>query len=277
MDPYLPINAVLHDIRRETHDTKTYFLRLTDKKAASEFNIDPGQFIMISLWNIGEAPFSVSMVPNGDGLFATTIRAVGNVTRSLDRFEVGSTVGVRGPYGRGWPLAQAKSKNLLIIAGGLGLPPLRPVIARIMENRSAYGMLEILYGARTPSDLIYRDEYDIWRDIPEAVMKVTVDHVPPGTEWNGKVGVVTKLFDEMRATPQETVVMICGPEIMMKFAIFDLIKKGFVPSQIYVSLERRMKCGIAQCGHCQIGPKYVCKDGPVFGLNEIQGLPDLLI
>ncbi len=276
-DPYLPEKAAIEKIRRETVDTKTYTVRLLNEQRRAEFSVEPGQFIMVSLLGIGEAPFSLSSSPNSDGAFDTTIRAVGNITSTLDRLEVGAVIGVRGPYGRGWPIESARGKDVLIIAGGIGLPPLRPVITKIAEERRDYGRLEILYGARTPDQMIFPYEYDDWRKIKETRLELTVDSVPPSTAWQHKVGVVTTLFSEMETSPENSLVMTCGPEIMMRFVVRGLLAKKFSPDQIYVSLERRMKCGIAQCGHCQIGPKYVCKDGPIFRLSEIQGLPDLAL
>ena len=276
-DPYLPEKAAIEKIRRETVDTKTYTVRLLNEQRRAEFSVEPGQFIMVSLLGIGEAPFSLSSSPDSDGAFDTTIRAVGNITSTLDRLEVGAAIGVRGPYGRGWPIESARGKDVLIIAGGIGLPPLRPVITKIAEERRDYGRLEILYGARTPDQMIFPYEYDDWRKIKETRLELTVDSVPPSTAWQHKVGVVTTLFSEMETSPENSLVMTCGPEIMMRFVVRGLLAKKFSPDQIYVSLERRMKCGIAQCGHCQIGPKYVCKDGPIFRLSEIQGLPDLAL
>jgi len=276
-DPYLPERAAIEKIRRETVDTKTYTVRLLNEQRRAEFSVEPGQFIMGSLFGIGEAPFSLSSSPNSDGAFDTTVRAVGNITSALDRLEVGAVIGVRGPYGRGWPVESARGKDILIIAGGIGLPPLRPVITKIAQERRDYGRLEILYGARTPDQMIFPYEYDDWRKIKETRLELTVDSVPPSSAWQHKVGVVTTLFSEMETSPENSIVMTCGPEIMMRFVVRGLLAKKFSPDQIYVSLERRMKCGIAQCGHCQIGPKYVCKDGPVFRLSKIQGLPDLAL
>jgi NAD(P)H-flavin reductase len=276
-DPYLPEKAAIEKIRRETVDTKTYTVRLLDERKRAEFSVEPGQFIMVSLFGIGEAPFSLSSSPNSDRAFNTTVRAVGNVTSALDRFEEGTIIGVRGPYGHGWPVESAQGKDVLIIAGGIGLPPLRPVITKIAQERRHYGRLEILYGARTPDQMIFPYEYEDWEKIEDTRLELTVDSVPPGTVWQYNVGVVTTLFNEMKTSTENSLVMTCGPEIMMRFVVRGLLAKRFTPDQIYVSLERRMKCGIAQCGHCQIGPKYVCRDGPVFRLSDIQGLPDLAL
>jgi len=276
-DPYLPQKAVIEKIRKETIDTKTYTLRLLGEDGGTGFSVEPGQFVMISLFGIGEAPFSLSSSPNSDEAFNTTIRAVGNITNALDRLHEGAIIGVRGPYGHGWPIESARGKDVLIIAGGIGLPPLRPVITKIAEERRNYGRLEILYGARMPDQMIFPYEYEDWRKIKETRLELTVDSVPLGTVWQYNVGVVTTLFNEMRTLPENSLVMTCGPEIMMRFVVRGLLAKKFAPDQIYVSLERRMKCGIAQCGHCQIGSKYVCKDGPVLRLSEIQGLPDLAL
>ncbi|MEM3574327.1 MAG: FAD/NAD(P)-binding protein [Candidatus Bathyarchaeia archaeon] len=276
-NPYLAEECVIKRTKRQTPDTYTYFISYPrgSKKLRTPFK--PGQFIMISVLGVGEAPFSFSAWDYEEAIFETTIRTVGNVTSTLMRRGEGQRVWVRGPYGRGWPMEEARGRDILIVAGGIGIAPLKPVIELVAKNRRSYGSLEILYGAKTPDDLLFADEFNSWREIPDADLLLTVDSVPNGMEWDQNVGVVTTLFDKMRTEPNDSIVMTCGPEIMMKFVAKGLLAMGFQPKDLYLSLERRMKCGIAQCGHCQIGPKFVCRDGPVFPYSELRGLPDLLV
>lgn len=276
-DPYVPTSAEIIDVKRQTLDTKTYTIRLVDEQERLKFKAKPGQFIMISIPGIGEAPFSLSSGPEKHDSFDTTIRIVGNLTGIMNRFDVGSKLGVRGPYGKPWPLEEAEKKDIVIVAGGVGLPPLRSVIKTIQKNRKAYGNLEILYGARTPADEVFVDEYEEWRRITKTTLLLTVDSVPPGLKWPHKIGVVTGLFEDMKISPENSVVMTCGPEIMMRFVVRGLLARNFRKNQIFVSLERRMKCGMGHCGHCQIGKKFVCKDGPVFNYLDVDGLPDLTL
>jgi len=275
-DPYKLNECIIKKIKPETKDTNTYTLSLSNSSYISEEEFKPGRFILLSIFGFGEAAFSLSSLMQ-NGTFETTIRKVGNFTQKLHSFKEGDKLYMRGPYGEGWPLDKAEGKDVLLVAGGIGLAPLKPVILHIAKNRSKYGRLEILYGARTPNDMIFTNEFDTWRKIPNSILRLTVDTVPRGIKWGYKVGVVPILFEDMETTPDNAIVMTCGPEIMMHFVVKGLTAKGFSEDQIYVSLERRMKCGIAQCGHCQIGKKYVCKDGPVFAYSEIKGLPDLTI
>ena len=274
-DPYTPNTAEIANIKKQTLDVKTYTIRFL--KEQKKFKPMPGQFIMASVPGVGEAPFSLSSVPDKKESFDTTIRTVGNFTGVLNRCTIGARLGVRGPYGKPWPVKEAKRKDVLVVAGGIGLPPLRPVIMTIKENRKAYGNLEILYGARTPSDEVFTDEYEEWRRIPKTKLSLTVDSVPTGVSWSHKTGVVTGLFDDMETSPENSIVMTCGPEIMMRFVVRGLVARNFRKNQIYVSLERRMKCGMGHCGHCQMGAKFVCRDGPVFTYMDLEGLPDLTL
>jgi len=276
-DPYVPSPAEIINVKRQTLDIRTYTIRFVKKEERKKFRVKPGQFIMISMPGLGEAPFSLSSGPEKNDSFDTTIRAVGSLTGVLSRYDVGSRLGIRGPYGRPWPVGDAKRKDILIVAGGIGLAPLRPVITTIQRNRKAYGDLEILYGARTPSDEVFVDEYETWRGSTKTSLFLTVDSVPPGLKWPHKTGVVTGLFEDMKTSPENSIVLTCGPEIMMRFVIRGLLARNFRKNQIYVSLERRMKCGMGHCGHCQIGEKFVCRDGPVFNYLDVEGLPDLTL
>ena len=276
-DPYVPSIVEIVNVKRQTVDVKTYTVRFAKEQERKKFRVMPGQFVMISIPGLGEAPFSLSSVPEKTDSFDTTIRTVGNVTSVLSRYSVGARLGVRGPYGRPWPLKEAKGKDVLLVAGGIGLAPLRPVIQTIQKNRRVYGNFEILYGARTPSDQVFTDEYEEWRRTARTSLSLTVDSVPTGVTWPHKTGVVTGLFEDMETSPENSIVMTCGPEIMMRFVVRGLLARNFRKDQIYVSLERRMKCGMGHCGHCQIGEKFVCRDGPVFTYLELEGLPDLTL
>lgn len=275
-DPFELAEVVITEVKLETKDTFTYALEYLGEKNPQKEEFKPGRFITLSIFGVGEAPFSLSSLFK-NGSFATTIRIVGNVTSFIQRCKEGEKVWIRGPYGRGWPIEEAKGRDILLIAGGIGLAPLRPIIHYIAENRSEYGRLEILYGARSPGERLFVDEIDLWKGMPNTFLKSCVDCVPSGFSWNERVGVVTILFDGLLTRPNNSIVMACGPEIMMHFVIKGLLKQGFSEDQIYVSLERRMKCGVGQCGHCMIGQKYVCKDGPVFSFSEIKGMPDLTV
>ena len=274
-NPSLPAEAEILSVKRQTHDTKTFRIAFRDKERQKRFDFRPGQFNMVGAFGVGEAPFSLCSDPFEKDAFEHTIRNVGMVTGFLDRLEEGETVFVRGPYGNGWPVDEARRKNVLIVAGGIGLPPLRPVLYQIRRERGEFGEVEILYGARTPADLVFTDEFDDFRKIGNLLL--TVDRVPSEVEWKHNVGAVTTLLDKMRMKPKNTLVMTCGPEIMMHFVVLGLLKLGFEADQLYVSMERRMKCGIGKCGHCQVGPKFVCKDGPIFRYSDVRDLPDKIL
>lgn len=273
-NPLKPRDAVIEATKRETYDTLIYTLVLKD---GGEFSFKPGQFNMVGLPGMGEAPISISSEPSRRESFDHTIRAVGNVTRALANLEEGDEVMIRGPYGSSWPMEKAKGKDILIVAGGIGLAPLRSFIFHIFENRADFGYLEILYGARTPDDMLYTQEFPQWRKQEKVKLLLTVDQVPEGEAWEYGIGVVTELFDFVEIPPASGIALTCGPEIMMRFVTMGLLQRGFSPGRVYLSMERRMKCGIAHCGHCQIGPKYVCQDGPVFTYRALRGLPDTLL
>jgi len=266
----------IKDIKQETKDTRTFRLSFRDPEERGALRFSPGQFVMLSILGVGEAAFSLCSDPEDEDP-ATTIRKVGRVTDAIFSLKEGDVLGARGPYGVGWPIDKAKGRDLLLVAGGIGLPPLRPVIMQIAARREKYGGLEILYGARTPSDQVFTYEYERWKKIPDCRLLQTVDAVPEGVGWPHKVGVVTTLFDEMKTSSSNSLVMTCGPEIMMRFVVRGLLARGFTSDQIYVSMERRMKCGVGKCGHCQMGGTFACKDGPVFSYRSLEGLPDKIV
>jgi len=269
MNEYSPNLAVIKKIRKETHDTNTYTLEFSDKKLQKSFSPAPGQFMMLSLFGIGESAISLSDTSN-NGSVTTTIRNVGSVTNAILRLKEGDFIGIRGPYGNGWPLERAEGKNVLIVVGGMGIVPLRGVVNYIKNNRKKFGDLEIIYGARTPDDMLFRYELEKWKQIKKTRMDLTVDELPIETTSKCKIGLVTSCFPSMKTHHKNAIVLVCGPEIMMRYAAKCLETIGFKDRQIYLSLERRMKCGIGKCGHCQIGLKYVCKDGPVFNYADIK-------
>lgn len=266
----LPLRAAITGIQRETEDVKTYTLSLED----FSYSAKPGQFNMVGYPGVGEAPISLSSIVS-EGRFQHTIRTVGKVTKFIERFKEGDGIYLRGPYGSSWPLEDAMGNDILLVAGGVGFAPLRPVVQEILQRRDSYGKVTLIYGSRSPDNMLFMNEFDMWRKDIEIFL--TVDEVSPHMKWDYDIGLVTQLLDRARLDPLKTFAFICGPEIMMLFVSRGLSIRGFLPSRVYVSLERRMKCGIAQCGHCQHGSKFVCKDGPVFIYRDVSKLPDGLL
>ena len=252
-----PLPFVVSARGRDTADTWTLTL---EPAAGDGVAVAPGQFVMVYAFGIGEVPISVSGPPHRRGPVVLTVRAVGAVTRAICAAEPGATLGLRGPFGSSWPVEAAAGGDVVVVAGGIGLAPLRPVLLRALERRAAYGSVSLLYGARTPGDLLYPDQLDAWRDAID--VRVTVDAA--ATDWSGRVGVVPKLVTDARFEPAETTAFVCGPEIMMRFTTQALLQRGVPPEQIHVSMERHMQCGVGLCGHCQLGPTLICRDGPVY-------------
>ena len=265
-DPMLPREAILRKISWETDDTFT--LTLDVPEGTPSFL--PGQFNMVYVYGVGEAALSISSDPANRKTLAHTVHRVGIVTSSLSRCRRGDTVGIRGPYGASWPLAPSAGRDVLVIAGGIGLAPLRPLLYQLFRSRHQYGRIMVLYGARTPLDLLYRVELERWANENNAEIIVTVDR--GDTSWKGYVGVVTTLFSYIKIDAPATIAYLCGPETMMKFTLDELERRGVPPDHVYLSMERNMKCGIAMCGHCQYGPFLVCRDGPVFHLPRVRHL-----
>lgn len=265
--PMTPHWAELVDIQPEAPGVSTYWLKFKDLDAQKAFFFNPGQFNILTVPGYGEAAISISSDIQDTTTVGHTIRLAGNVTKAISRLKVGDTVGIRGPFGSFWPVDTCHGKDIYIAAGGIGLPPLRPVIYHIMKNREDYGEVVVLYGARTPRDLQFKDEYQSWRDAGIDVM-VTVDRAEG--DWEGMVGVVPLLFYHLRMRPQNSVTFTCGPEIMMRFVVYEALARRLPEENIYVSFERNMKCGFGSCGHCQLGPYFVCMDGPVFTYQQLQ-------
>ena len=268
-DPMLPHPAVVEDIQPEAYGISTFSLVFANTAQAATYHFLPGQFNMIYLPGFGEVAISISSNPGAPQVMGHTIRYAGSVTRAIGRLKVGDTVGVRGPYGSAWPMDKAKGKNLVIVTGGIGLAPLRPVLFSILRHREDFGRVVLLYGARTPADLLYTGEFERWQ-AGGIEVHTTVDLADEN--WRGQVGVVPALFYRIRVDPKQTVVMTCGPEIMMRFVTRELETQGLSQSDIYVSMERNMKCAVGFCGHCQYGPHFICKDGPVFPYSQIRPL-----
>jgi NAD(P)H-flavin reductase len=264
-DPMRPRLYQVQRAVRELPDTVT--LAMTPADAAEPLHFAPGQFNMLYAPGVGEIPISVSGDPGRPELLIHTIRNVGPVSRALCNLGRGAMLGVRGPFGTRWPVDAAIGSDVVVAAGGIGLAPLRPVMYYLLSHREQYGKIVLLYGARTPADLLYPRELERWRGQFDLDVQVTVDR---GTDaWRGHVGTVTTLIPRAGFDPQHTVALVCGPEIMMHFTILELQKAGVTNPQIYISMERNMQCGIGLCGHCQLGPLFICKDGPVFRFSDI--------
>jgi NAD(P)H-flavin reductase len=264
----LPVPHRIRQLRRETHDTFTMELEPMDGSSPMSFRA--GQFNMLYVFGVGEVAISISGNPATVKSLVHTVRAVGAVTNVMSRLKRGDVLGVRGPFGNPWPLAEAEGKDVVIVTGGVGLAPLRSVMYHIIAYREQYDSVVLLYGARTPKDLLYHRELERWRSRFDLHVEVTLDTAT--SDWRGHVGVVTTLIGRAPFDPLDSVAMICGPEVMMRFTIQELQKRGMSAEQIYVSMERNMKCAVGFCGHCQYGPTFMCKDGPVYRYDEIERL-----
>ncbi len=268
-EPMTPVPFVVRAIRDELADTSTLELEPPD----GSFPFAPGQFNMVYAFGIGEVPLSISGDPGDPARLVHTIRGVGAVTRALRRARPGDAVGVRGPFGTAWPIAQAEGRDVVVVGGGIGLAPLRPIIYYALAHRDRFERVVVLYGARSPSDLLFADEIQAWRGRLDADVLVTVDTA--GRDWRGSVGVVTELINRAPFNPARSVVFVCGPEIMMRFTAQELVSRGVSPGAVHMSLERNMKCAVGFCGHCQYGSRFVCRDGPVCSYADLE--PYLLI
>jgi NAD(P)H-flavin reductase len=260
-----PVAYQIAGKRQETADTWTIELEPSGERLA---DFEPGQFAMLYAFGAGEAPVSVSHHEPSSGRVVHTIRAVGAVTAALCAAEPGQAIGVRGPFGVGWPLAQTTGGDVVLVAGGLGLPPLRPVVEHVLGDQRRHGRLSLLYGARSPNELLYRTQLERWRERAGADIEVTVDSAP--SDWRGRVGLVTALVARATFDAATATAMVVGPEVMMRFTVAALRKRGLTAERIYVSLERSMHCATGHCGHCMLGPEFVCKDGPVFRYDRVE-------
>ena len=265
---YLPHLAVIEKIIDETYDTKTFHFNFKDEKLKEEFSFQSGQFCFLSILGIGEAPFCISSSPTRRDHLECSIRQVGRLTRALHRLGVGAEIGFRGPYGNSFPLEFLAGKNLVFVGGGIGLAPLRSLIWNVVDNRDKYGNIDIIYGARSPADLCFRYDLEAWEKDETVNMVTTIDKGDEG--WNGRVGLVPVVLEEIAPSAMNSVAIVCGPPIMIRFTFPALQKLGFTPEQMLTTLEKRMKCGIGKCGRCNIGNLYVCRDGPVFSYAQIK-------
>lgn len=280
-NPMIPNTYWVDEKIIENHDTVT--LKIKPHTLKDQCQIQPGQFNMLYLFGVGEIPISVSNVVSDTSHVNTqtakrdaansttslwhTIRGVGTVSKGFLQLQPGDMLGVRGGFGIGWPIASCQGRDVLIITGGIGLAPLRPTIHALLNNRDQHGDITVIYGARSPADQIFKDELSRWSTRSDITFVSTVDHAT--TDWTGNVGVVTDYFNHYKSNPKNTTAMLCGPEIMMHFALLGLERLGITQDQIFVSMERSMKCAVGHCGHCQWGSDFMCKDGPVFAFSQI--------
>ncbi len=270
-DLYYPTMCQVTQARQLTEMEKWYELEMPD---GQDLGHSPGQFVEVSAFGIGEAPISISSSPSGTGRFELCIRQIGTLTNVLKKYEAGDLIGIRGPFGKGYPIEKFLGKDILIIAGGIGLVPLRSLINYVLDHRRDFGRLIILYGAKTPAELLFKEEIADWTTRDDVEFYMTVDQ---GAEnWTGNIGVITTLIPGLDLNLNATMAAITGPPVMYKFVIMSLKSKQLADDHIYVSLERRMKCGVGKCGHCQINGVYCCQDGPVFNYSAIKPLEEAL-
>jgi sulfhydrogenase subunit gamma (sulfur reductase) len=269
---YVPTMARLLQVEQMTDLEKLFTLELPDEHSLGN---EPGQFVEVSLFGIGEAPISISSSPSrSNGTFELCVRSAGDVTNAMHQMEPGTLLGIRGPFGNPFPIAEMKGKDILFAAGGLGLAPLRSLINEVLDQRGLFGRVIILYGTKQPSEILFKDELAEWAERDDVEFHMTVDR--GDEDWQGNVGVITTLFPKITINSRATVAATCGPPIMYRFVLMELLGKGIPETQIYLSLERRMKCGVGKCGHCQINGLYCCQDGPVFRYADVKGLEEAL-
>jgi NAD(P)H-flavin reductase len=265
-DAMTPIPYCVRRLRRESDDT--FSLELQPAEGANGFSFHAGQFNMLYVFGVGEVPVSISGDPMQVQTLVHTTRAVGTVTKAMRKLKRDGMLGVRGPFGSHWPVSESEGNDVVIVAGGIGLAPLRPAVYKLLSQREKFGQVVLLYGTRSPADILFRRELESWRSRFDVNAYVTVDRALGA--WRGNVGVVTTLIPKAPFDPRNTVAMVCGPEVMMRFTVLELQKRGVSDENIFLSLERNMKCAIGLCGHCQFGPYFICKDGPVFRYDRIK-------
>jgi sulfhydrogenase subunit gamma (sulfur reductase) len=267
-NPYLIQPATIVETIREAEDIDTYRLRFVDEQVRRSYRFAAGQFNMVYLFGVGEVAISIVSDPDEPESLDHTIRVVGRVTKAIAGLQPGNELGIRGPFGHGWPLEAIRGKDIVIVTGGLGCAPVVGAIEYIFRRRNQYGAVTILHGVKTPHDLLFRERFDAWRRHPDTQVLLTSDQ--PDKTWRYHVGVVTELFEQVTVDPARTVVLMCGPEIMMRLGVPILMQRGIPATAIYASLERHMECGIGLCGHCQLGPYFLCKDGPVMRYDWVE-------
>jgi NAD(P)H-flavin reductase len=265
---YLPEPARILDVQQMTALEKLFTLEFFGGRSLGH---QSGQFVTVSALGIGEAPISISSSPSrSNGTFELCIRKAGDLTGVLHQKKAGDTLGIRGPFGQGFPLKKCQGKDILFAPGGLGLAPARSVINQVLDERGKYGRVTILYGARTPAELLFKGELEEWDKRDDVDLHVTVDQ--PDDDWTGNAGVITTLFSKVSVYPRNTVAITIGPPVMYRFVLMELLGKGIPETNIWLSLERRMKCGVGKCGHCQINDLYACQSGPSFSYAEIKAV-----
>ena len=270
--PYLPESAELLEVQELAEKEKLFRIRFSNGRPLGH---TPGQFVEVSIFGIGEAPISIASSPTRDGGFDIVARAVGSLTQCLHRLKPGDTVGIRGPFGNGFPVPRLTGHDLLFVAGGIGLSPLRSMIQYAIDRRQEFGRIVILYGCREPAEQLFREELAKWRQRADIEFKESVDRCPLDVTWGGSVGVITTLFPQIEIDPLRTFALIIGPPVMFRYVVAECLKRGMAEEQILLSLERRMKCGMGFCGHCQINNTYVCLEGPVFSYAELSKLREV--
>jgi len=274
-NPYQPHLARISRIQRLVADTTLFQLRLVDHAANDAWSHRPGQFVELSVIGTGEAPISISSSPTRRGVIELCVRRVGRVTDALFRLPTSAFVGIRGPYGNGFPVEEMEGHDLLIVAGGLGMAPLRSLLWYALDNREKFGNVTLMYGARTPGDMLFRDELSSLAGVEALNTLLTVDRAPEGG-WNHRIGLLPALFDQVTIDPARTYAAVVGPPVVYKFVLAELVARRFPKDRILMSLERRMKCGVGKCGHCSVGYKYTCVHGPVFTYWDAINLPEVV-
>ncbi len=270
---YMPYLMEIEKITQEAPGVKTFRLKFVNPEEGEKFQFMAGQFGEYSVFGEGESTFCIASAPTRKGYIECTFRQTGKVTSALTQCEEGNVIGFRGPYGNVFPLNDWKGKNLLFIAGGIALPPMRCVIWNALDMRENFRDIAILYGARTVADLVYKNELQDWGSRPDVKLVTTVDPKGETPEWKGEIGFVPAILDKMAPSAANTIAIVCGPPVMIKYTFPVLEKYGFKDDQIFTTLENRMKCGFGKCGHCSVGKVFVCKDGPVFTYQQLKELP----
>lgn len=266
---YRPKASVIQEVIEENSQIKTFVLALKDKKENKKFTYLPGQFMMVSVPHCGEAPISISSTPSRPGTIHLSVRKAGKLTAAMHDLEQGAIVGLRGPFGRPFPVDDFCGRDLLFVAGGIGLAPLRSTINYTLDRNNEYGRKIVLYGSRSPEDIAFAADLDEWREREDTTCLLTVDQADSEHDWQGHVGLVTELLDDIDVDVKQSTALVCGPPLMIRFVIARLTRLGFKEENIITTLERYMKCGVGACGHCHMDDKLVCVDGPVFTHSQL--------
>ena len=271
-NPYVPMPATVKEVITETANIKTFRLVLDDPKLAKDFRFEPGQVGQFSIFGVGESTFVISSPPSQKDYLQFSVMRAGEVTSAIHKLNPGDKVGVRAPLGNYFPWPSWKGKNIFFIGGGIGMAPIRTIMLHLLERAKDYGKISLLYGARTPKDMAYQYELEDWLSRPDLDCTLCID--APYPDWQHKVGLIPNVLKELKPAPKNTVAVLCGPPIMIKFTVQALAEMGFKPEDIVTTLERRMKCGLGICGRCNLGGSYVCVDGPVYTLAQLNKLPN---